>query len=418
MPRTTDAIIIGAGQAGLAMSHCLARLGVEHVLLERGRVAERWRSERWNSRRLLTPNWMSRMPGGWCYRGPEPEGFMSMPEVAAYLDGYARSFAAPVEADTTVTAVRRIAAGYAVETDRGDWRSRAVVIATGHCDRPAVPAMAGDLPGHILQCTPVAYRAPAGLPAGGVLVVGASASGVQLAEEIQRAGHPVTLAVGRHTRLPRRWRGRDIMAWMDQAGILGEGAERVRSLAQSRAQPSLQLVGRTDLQSLDLGHLHRMGVRVVGRLMGISGHTLHLADDLPETTAASQRSLDRLLARIAPLADAANAPAEDPPPALLLPGETPTRLDLAAAGIRTVLWATGFRRSYDWLQVPGTLDSAGELLHEGGVLPVPGLYVLGLRFMRRRNSSFIDGVGADAAALAWHLLGHCVGSTSGCHAAA
>ena len=418
MPRTTDAIIIGGGQAGLAMSYCLARHGVEHVLLERGRIAERWRTERWDSLRLLTPNWMSRLPGGWCYRGPEPDGFMTMPEVIEHLDEYAHSFAAPVEAGTAVTAVRRVAAGYAVETSGGAWRTRAVVIATGHCDRPAVPAMAKELPRDILQLTPSEYRTPGQLPAGGVLVVGASASGVQLAEEIQQAGHPVTLAVGRHTRLPRRWRGRDIMAWMERAGVLGDSAEQVRNLAQSRAQSSLQLAGRSDGRSIDLGALHRMGVRVVGRLLGVSGATLQLADDLAATTTVSQRTLDRLLARIAPVADAAGAAAEDLPPALQLPLETPLQLNFAASGIRTVIWATGFRRNYEWLQVPGTLDAAGELLHEGGVLPVHGLYVLGLRLMRRRNSSFIDGVGADAEALAWHLLSHCLGIASARRAAA
>jgi putative flavoprotein involved in K+ transport len=418
MPRTTEAIIIGAGQAGLAMSHCLAGHGLEHVLLERGRTAERWRSERWASLRLLTPNWMSRLPGGWSYQGPDPDGFMTMPEVIEHLEGYARSFAAPVETGTTVQAVRPVAGGYAVETDRGAWRARAVVIATGHCGLPAVPAMARDLPEHLHQITPSEYREPGQLPEGGVLVVGASASGVQLAEEIHRSGRHVTLAVGRHTRLPRRWRGRDIMAWMDRIGVLDESAEQVRNLAQARAQPSLQLVGRPDGRSLDLGVLHRMGVRVLGRLAGVSASTAHLAGDLAETTAASQRTLGRLLARIGPVANALGAPPEDPPPAPDLPLETPARLDLAAEGIRTVLWATGFRRDYGWLRVPGTLDHQGEIIHQGGVTSAPGLYVLGLRFMRRRRSSFLDGVGVDAEALAWHLLGHSFASGPARRAAA
>ena len=400
--RLTDAIIIGAGQAGLAMSHCLARHGVDHVILERGRTAERWRSERWDSLRLLTPNWMSRLPG-WSYRGPDPDGYMTMPEVVGYLDAYARASAAPVETDTAVRSLRRTAGGYAVETSRGPWRARVVVIATGQCDVPAVPAMARSLPAAIHQVTPVGYRNPGLLPAGGVLVVGASASGVQLAEEIQRSGRPVSLAVGRHTRLPRTYRGRDIMAWLDGIGVLDETAEQVRDLAQARAQPSLQLVGRPDRRSLDLGVLRDMGVRLLGRAAGIDGGMLHLAGDLAQTAAAAQRTLGRLLARIDAAADAMGAPAEGWPPALDLAAAGPGRLDLQAEGIRTVVWATGFRRDYAWLQVP-VLDAEGELIHHGGVTPAPGLFVLGLRFLRRRRSTFLDGVGTDAEELAWHIL--------------
>lgn len=410
MRRTTDALVIGAGQAGLAMSHCLARHGIDHVLLERGRVAERWRSERWDSLRLLTPNWMSRLPGGYAHDGADPDGFMTMPEVVNFLDRYARSFAAPVEDGTEVRAVRRIAGGYAVETSRGDWRARAVVIATGHCDVPLVPAMARALPPRIRQITPSAYRNPAQLPeGGGVLVVGASASGIQLAEEIHRSGRPVTLAVGRHTRLPRRWRGRDIMAWLERIGVLDETAAQVKDLAWARRQPSLQLVGRADGTSLDLGTLRGIGVRVVGRATGIEGGVLGLADDLAETTGAAQRTLDRLLARIAAAAEAEGAPDEARPAPLVLPGGGPERLDLAREDIRTVVWATGFRRDYAWLQVQGVLDAAGEIIHQEGVTPAPGLFALGLRFLRTRRSSFLDGVGADAEALAWHVLGALLG---------
>ncbi|GGC50924.1 FAD-dependent oxidoreductase [Siccirubricoccus deserti] len=401
--RQTDAIIIGAGQAGLAMSHCLARHGVDHVILERGRTAERWRSERWDSLRLLTPNWMSRLPG-WSYRGTEPDGYMTMPEVVRYLDAYAEATAAPVEAGTAVHALRRTAGGYAVETSRGAWRTRVVVVATGHCDVPAVPAMAGTLPAAIHQVTPSGYRNPASLPEGGVLVVGASASGVQLAEEIHRSGRPVSLAVGRHLRLLRRYRGRDIMAWLERAGLLDETAEAVRDLAQARAQPSLQLVGRADPRGLDLGVLQGMGVRLLGRATGVEGGVLHLADDLAGSIAAAQRSLGRVLTRVDAVADRMGVPAEAWPPAIALAAPAPARLDLRAAGIRSVVWATGFRRDYGWLQVP-VLDAEGEVIHRGGITPAPGLYVLGLRFLRRRRSSFIDGVGADAEALGWHILG-------------
>jgi putative flavoprotein involved in K+ transport len=400
--RTTDAIVIGAGQAGLAMSHCLAARGIGHVVLERGRVAERWRSERWDSLRLLSPNWMTRLPG-WSYRGDDPEGFMKMPELVGFLEGYGA--AAPVEAGVAVKALWRTGGGYRLDTSAGAFAARAVVIATGQCDLPHVPAMAAALPNALRQLTPSSYRNPGLLPPGGVLVVGASASGVQLAEEIHRSGRPVTLAVGRHTRLPRRWRGRDILDWMDRAGVLAERAEDVRDLAAARAQPSLQLVGRPDHASLDLGTLRAIGVRVVGRAAGIAGGRVLLRDDLAETTAAAQRTLERLLARIGPVAAAEGAPIEAPPPPLAPFAPTPPAIDLAAEGIRTVLWATGFRRDYAWLRVP-IIDADGEIRHRGGLTPAPGLCVLGLRFLRRRNSNFLDGVGADAEALAAHLHAH------------
>lgn len=326
---------------------------------------------------------------------------MTMPEVVAHLEGYAA--AAPVETGVAVQALLRSPLGYLVETSAGVLAARAVVIATGQCDEPLVPAMASALPEAIRQVTPTGYRNPGLLPPGGVLVVGASASGVQIAEEIHRSGRPVTLAAGRHTRLPRRWRGRDILDWMDRAGVLREGAEDVRDLAAARAQPSLQLAGRN--ASIDLGTLRALGVRVVGRVAAIAGTRVMLRDDLAETTAAAQRTLDRLLARLGAVADAEGAPDEPPPPPLEPFAPSPGQIDLAAEGIRTVVWATGFRRNYAWLRVP-VLDAAGEIRHRGGVTPAPGLYVLGLRFLRRRNSNFLDGVGADAEALAAELHAH------------
>ena len=262
--RRTEAVVIGGGQAGLAMSRCLSDLGVEHVVLERGRVAERWRSERWDSLRLLTPNWQSRLPG-FRYQGPDPDGYMRMPEVVDYLERYARSFAAPVEAGTTVLSVEPAGTGYRVATDRGSWEAPSVVVATGHCDTPLVPGLARQFSDRVTQVVPTRYRDPGQLPQGGVLVVGASASGVQLAHEIHASGRPVTLAVGRHTRLPRVYRGRDILWWLDAMGIFDESVADVFDLAISRGQPSLQLVGRPDHATLDLPELQERGVRLVGR---------------------------------------------------------------------------------------------------------------------------------------------------------
>ncbi|TDH59112.1 pyridine nucleotide-disulfide oxidoreductase [Dankookia rubra] len=397
-------VVIGAGQAGLAISHCLAGRGVPHVVLERGRIAERWRSERWDSLRLLTPNWMTRLPG-WSYRGAEPDGFMASGDFAGYLDAYAGATDAPVECGVTVQAVRFGRRGYRVETNRGTWEAAAVVIATGYCDRPAIPDLAQALPAGIRQVTPSDYRNPAELPAGGVLVVGASATGVQLAEEIQRAGRQVHLSVGRHTRLPRHYRGRDIWCWLERTGLLDERTTEVSDLARARQQPSFQLVGRPDGGTTDLGTLQAAGVRLLGRATGHSGGVLHLQDDLEETVEGAQRALERLLARIDGLADQAGASPEPGVAHRIRVGTAPTSLDLDAAGIGSVVWATGFRRDYGWLQVP-VLGTDGEIVHQGGITPAPGLFALGLRFMRRRRSSFIDGVGQDARELTEAILDH------------
>lgn len=400
--KRTETIVIGAGQAGLAMSWWLGGLGIGHVVLERGRVGERWRSERWDSLRLLTPRWQSRLPG-WSYSGPDPGGYMTRREVVRYLDGYSRSFAAPVEAGVTVRSVARRTGGFRVETNRGAWLAPNVVIATGHCDRPHIPAFAARLPRDLAQVAPTAYRNPGQLPAGGVLVVGASATGLQLADEIHRSGRPVTLAAGGHTRLPRRYRGRDIMDWLERLGILAESARSVRDLDASRRSPSLQLVGSPDHRTLDLRVLRESGVRLAGRAVAVEGSRVRFANDLGHSVARADERLRRLLDRIdAHIARTGmNAPAAEPIRPVA-PAPAPEALDLAAEGIHTVLWATGYRRDYSWLHVP-VLDARGEVRHEGGVAPEPGLYVLGLRFLRRRNSNFLDGVGTDAAELARHI---------------
>ncbi len=223
---TIDTLVIGAGQAGLAASRCLTDRGVDHVVLERGRVAERWRTERWDSLRLLTPNWMTRLPG-WSYTGPDPHGFMTAAEVTAYFRAYADASAAPVVEDSAVVSVHRNDGSFGVTTTSNRWTVNNVVIATGWCDQPAVPAIAGRLDPGITQVTPSAYRNPGSLPEGGVLVVGASATGVQLADELAHAGRDVVLAVGSHTRLPRRYRGMDIFWWLERIGSLDRTIDEV-----------------------------------------------------------------------------------------------------------------------------------------------------------------------------------------------
>ena len=295
--KRTDTIIIGGGQAGLAMSRCLLDLGIDHVVLERGRVAERWRSERWDSLTLLTPNWQSRLPG-YAYSGPSPDDFMGMPELIRFFEGYARSFAAPVETETSVLAVTKPDDEFDVLTTRGSWRAPNVVVATGFSDRPLVPGTFAKITADVQHTTPSQYRNPDQLSSGGVLVIGASASGVQLAEEIHASGRPVTLAVGRHTRLPRSYRGRDIFWWMDRMGVFDQALDDVFDADVSKHQPSLQLVGRPDHRTLGLNELHETGVRLVGRLVDAGGRRVHFDDSLVATAASADLKLASLRQRI------------------------------------------------------------------------------------------------------------------------
>jgi putative flavoprotein involved in K+ transport len=406
--RGVETLVVGAGQAGLAVSRCLAERGADHVVVERGRVAERWRTARWDSLRLITPNWMSRLPG-WSYPGPDPDGYMSAPELVSYLRGYADSGAAPVRENTTVELVETCATGLRVVTDQQTWLARNVVVATGTENRAFVPPVAGGLAPRVHQLTAGRYRSPRHVPDGGVLVVGASASGVQIADELRRAGRTVIISVGRHSRLPRRYRGHDIQWWLHRIGILDQTIDQMRDARSARRAPSLQLSGRrhrVDLEALAAG-----GVILAGRLAAADGWSVAFADDLPATTGAAQARMERLLrsieAFIAPGVDdqAGPLPGVDdqtgPLPAFTAPAG-PAHLNLSRAGITTVIWATGYRPAYPWLRVP-VLDRHGEIDRRRGVTRVPGLYVIGLRFLHRRNSSFVDGVGPDARFAAAHL---------------
>ena len=404
-------IVIGAGQAGLAMSRCLSELGIEHVVIERGQLAERWRTQSWDSLNLLTPNWMTRLPG-FQYEGDDPDGFMSVPDLITLFDRYAALSRVPVISETSVVRVEHVEPRFRVITDRGTWLADSVVIATGYCDLPAVPAASRRLQASITQIVPANYRRPSQLPPGGVLIVGASSTGVQLADEIQQSGRQVTLAVGRHLRLPRRYRGRDILWWLDQLGVLSQPIETVHSIEISRHQPSLQLVGRSDHSSLDIGMLQDRGVRLTGRVRDIAGFEVSLADDLIASTAAADLKMAEILTRIDRYIDLIGVPTEDAEPfrpTWPAAAGAPERLDLKAEGIKTVVWATGYRRAYPWLHVP-VLDASGEIVHNGGFTTAVGLYVLGMNFQRRRNSSFIDGVGVDAWAIAEYIARSVLGA--------
>lgn len=408
--RRTGTVIVGAGQAGLALSRHLTAAGHEHVLLDRRDVGDRWRSERWESLTLLTPNWLNQLPGSAPHA--DPDGFLTAGEFAAHLRGYARSFGAPVVAGAEVTAVERHGGRFRVATERDEWHAPNVVLASG-CEHPALPSAAATLPPGVHALHSSEYRSPGDLPPGAVLVVGAGPSGQQIARELRRSGRHVVLAAGRHARGVRRYRGRDLFHWLHAVGRLHQTVEEMRDPEAARRSPSLPVSGAHGGEELDLGTLAREGVVVTGRLEGFARGRAGFAGDLPANVAWADVRLRRLLEGIdrhaaagarprGPLAAAAAAPAERIAPVKLPPA--PASLDLGAHGIGTVLWATGFHRRHPWLHVPAT-GPRGELRHRRGVTPVPGLYALGLRFQHRRSSHQIAGVGLDAEYLAARIAG-------------
>jgi putative flavoprotein involved in K+ transport len=406
---TVDTVVIGAGHAGLAVSRLLTGAGHDHVVLERGRVAERWRTERWDSLHLLTPSWMTRLPG-LGYEGPDPDGYLSAGQLVGHLEGYAASFGAPVLGGTTVEQVRVSGRGggrYAVATDRGDWLTNNVVVATGPHHTPVIPAGLGR--DEVLPSS--AYRNPAQLPDGGVLVLGASASGVQIADELNRAGREVTLAVGRHTRMPRRYRGLDIFWWLEATGRLARTIDQMPDPERARRQPSVQLVGRSNgdraTPDLDLGVLQSQGVRLVGHLAAKRGHVAEFTGDLFQSVTTADAALERMLDDIDCYVGRAGLDDEVWPgrrPARVHVPPTPTRLDLRAEGITTIIAASGFHQHHPWLRLPITARD-GSIRQARGVTEAPGVYTVGQRFQHRRDSGFVDGARHDALAVVDHLLG-------------
>ena len=402
-------VVIGAGQAGLAMSWWLARRSIDHVVLERGAVANSWKTERWDSLTLLTPNWQSRLPG-YGYQGNDPDGFRTMPETIGFIEQYARAIAAPVHTDTRVTSVRSRGGGYEVVTDRRAWQCDTVVLASGACNVSVIPEVASGVPAGVKTLAPLAYRNPGQLEEGGVLVVGASASGIQIADEIQRSGRPVTLAVGEHVRVPRVYRGKDIKWWMDASGVLDQRHDEVDDIVRARNVPSLQLAGYPDRRTIDLNSLTAIGVKLVGRLAGINaGGKAQFSGSLRNVCALADLKMNRLLGTIDEWATANGRDSELPAPHRFAATEVeespPLLLDLTRGNIKTIIWATGFRPDYSWLDVP-VLDRKGQVRHDGGVAEAPGLYLMGLPFLRRRKSSLIDGVGDDARDLSAHLAAY------------
>lgn len=405
---SVDVIVIGAGQSGLAMSRFLSARSIEHVVFERGEVANSWRSERWDSLKTLTPNWQASLPG-YAYAGPDPDAYMSMPEVVDFISGYADFVRAPIRTGVTVRCVSRIDGGYRVVTNRGQWIAQAVVIASGAFNLASVPRVADHVPLGVHQVTAKDYRNPQSLPEGGVLVVGGSATGLQLADEIHASGRPVTLSVGEHVRMPRVYRGRDIQYWMHVTGLLDECYDKVDDITRARNVPSPQLVGTKDRVTLDLNSLVSKGVDLRGRLAGMRDSMLQFSGSLGNVCTLADLKMNRLLNTIDEWIDL-NGVAEAAFPVerfepTVAPRSGSAGIDLDRGGISTIVWATGFKPDYSWLNVP-VFDRRGRLRHDGGIIDSPGMYILGLPFMRRRKSSFIHGAEDDARDLSEHLAAY------------
>lgn len=398
---------MGGGHNGLAMSTRLSDRGVDHVVLERGDVANSWATQRWDSFTMLTPNWQARLPAR-TYDGDDPDGFMTGEEVVGFIKAYADTVAAPVLTGTTVSAVRLVDDGYEVVTDQGTWHCRCVVLAGGACNLPSIPDFAAAVPAGVEQVNPLDYRNPDQLADGGVLVVGAAATGLQLAEEIQASGRPVTLSLGEHVRMPRTYRGADIQHWMEAIGRLDERYDEVEEIVKARKVASPQLIGTPERRTLDLNAVTGAGVQLRGRLGGIRDGVAMFSGGMGNHCALADQKLGRLLDDIdAWIAqhglDGDAGPVERYEPTRVTRG-APLTLNLDRGEISTIVWATGFRPDLSWVDLP-VFDSTGHLRHDGGVVDAPGVYVLGSSFLRRRRSSFLHGAVDDTRDLADHLVG-------------
>ncbi|MGH3982738.1 MAG: flavin-containing monooxygenase [Pseudonocardiaceae bacterium] len=408
---SVDTLVIGSGQAGLATSYWLTQSGVEHLVVERrNRFGGGW-LDRWDSFCLVAPNFVILLPG-MPYAGPDPDGFMARDEVVRYLEEYAASFAAPVRLDTTVNRLTASNDHFEAHTHGTTLRARNVVLATGPYQRPKVPAASGLLPAHIQQLHSLHYRRPSQLADGAVLVVGTGQSGTQIAEELHQAGREVHLAVSMCPSAPRRYRGRDLIWWLMQwflhGAEVGVPFPTVKDLPSPAARFGCDphLSGKDGGHDINLRQIARQGVHLYGRLESASGATVRFSNDLDARLAFADRGFDE---EFRPMFDAyiaaagIDAPPDDrPPPDDFMPATT-TELDLDAAGVGAVVWATGYQLDFGWVDLP-VLDEWGYPRHVRGVTAHPGLYAVGLRWLHSEPSSVLAGVGADAAYIVEHIV--------------
>jgi putative flavoprotein involved in K+ transport len=398
-----EVLVVGAGQAGVAMSEHLSGYGVPHLVVERHRIAERWRSERWDSLVANGPAWHDRFPG-LEFGGIDPDGFASKEQVADYFVAYAEKIGAPIRCGVEVTSVAKNAGrpGFRVETSDGVIDARYVVAATGPFQRPVIPAIVPGGAG-LVNIHSSSYRRPRQLPDGAVLVVGAGSSGVQIAEELQRSGRPVYLSVGPHDRPPRRYRGRDFVWWL---GVLGKWEAATPPLGAEHV--TIAVSGARGGHTVDFRTLAASGIKLTGRAVSYDDGTMRFAPDLGDNIARGDANYRSLLEEADAYIERNGLDLPEEPDAHRLgPGPdcvtSPVlELDLARAAVTSVVWATGFAVDYGWLNV-NAFDENGKPRHQRGVSSEPGVYFLGLPWQSRRGSSFIWGVWHDAKYLADHI---------------
>jgi putative flavoprotein involved in K+ transport len=398
-----DTLIIGGGQAGLVMSYHLKQRGLAHLVLERARIAERWRSQRWDGLMFQFPNWSVRLPD-FPFPQDQPDAFATSAEIVAFIQAFAAFAAPPIRCGVEVTCLARgeDGAGFLAETTQGAIAANNVVVATGPYQRALMPYLLRDHP--VFQVHASGYRNPEQLPPGAVLVVGGGASGAQIAEELNRAGRRVFLAIGQHTRMPRRYRGQDLTWWFGALGLFQMTAEQRGPI---RVNPTIS--GAYGGHTIDFRRFAADGITLTGRITAARDGVLEIAPGLAETLAVGDTYYNNFLAMMdAHVARHGLAMPDDPdarasradPPCLTTPLR---RLDLGAEDIHAVIWATGYGVDFGWIDLP-VLGAAGEPIHRGGITGVPGLYFLGLPFLSKTSSAFLSGVGDDAAVLADDIL--------------
>jgi putative flavoprotein involved in K+ transport len=409
--RPVDTVVVGAGQAGLLMSSLLRRARREHVVLDRRSTLGGGWQDRWDAFRLVSPNWLASMPG-FPYRGDDPDGYMSRDELIAHFRDYAAAIDAPVELETDVTGLESMDDGarrFRLTTSRGAFEARSVIVAGGPFQTPHIPTV-GPIDPSILSLHSHHYRNPEALPPGGVLLVGSGQTGIQLAEELMAAGRSVTMAVGRCGRVPRRYRGKDIFWWLRELGTTGRelgvplptASDLPSPAARFRCNP--QLSGHGEPHDTNLRRMGSQGLRLVGRLEGVDGTRARFAADLAENLAFADGFFGRQFR------DGLDAYAERA--GLALPEgfeeqvdfepPTVTELDLAAEGIATVIWTSGYRPAFGWVKLP-VFDELGLPLTHGGITDVPGLSFIGTPWLVDMGSANLVGLQRDAEALAASL---------------
>jgi putative flavoprotein involved in K+ transport len=401
MRASVDIAIIGAGQAGLATSWHLSQAKVDHVVLEAGHVAETWRTRRWDSFRLVTPNRFVLLPGAE-YNAADPDGFMSLAELINHLQTWADSFDAPVEEGCSVSSLDETDGGFLLTTRSGNVKARTVVVASGAYQRPYRPKGADSLPNGLVQLFAEEYTNPGDLPPGAVLIVGSGQTGCQLAEEIHQSGRKVFLACGRCVWIPRRLHGHDMVWWMVESGYMDRTPDKLPS-PQARFLGNPQATGHDGGRDLHFRVLHDMGVELLGRYVGAEGTKIQLADDLASSVDFGDARLADMLKFIGGYyaVSGSTAPTFEMPPPLRV--KTRTELDVAKDGIGAVIWTSGYRPDYDWVKFP-VFDDMGFPVQTDGRTAVPGLYFMGVHWMRKAKSSILSGVGEDAEVVARQIV--------------